>query len=182
MALLCFALVSCAGERTETGASNQPAATATAAEPRVLPVDAAQLVAEVKRSGARATLVNVWATWCAPCVREMPELLQLEQTYRDKGLRVMLVSADFDSAAPGVFLGKRGVRFDSWIKTGGDQEFIEALEPRWSGALPVTVVFDAQGRAVRYWEGAADYARFEEAVLAVLNPNASPTTHTGGTR
>ena len=179
--LLAAAAVSCSRERTDTAPAADTAPVATAA-PRVVPADAAQLLAAVNRPGAKATLVNVWATWCAPCVKEMPELLRLEREYRDKGLRVMLVSADFDSAAPADFLARRGVEFDTWFKTGGDQEFIDALDPRWTGALPVTVIFDAQGRRRVFWEGSADYDRFEQAVLAAMDEKKSPTPSPGGTR
>lgn len=177
--LVIAALSSCAGEPRVASEASAPAPRGA---PRVVPADAAALLAEIRRPGARATLVNVWATWCAPCVKEMPELLELERAYRDQGLRVMLVSADFDSAAPAAFLGKRGVTFDTWFKTGGDQEFIDTLEPRWSGALPVTIVYDAAGRARAFWEGSADYARFEQAVQAAMDPEGSPSTATGGTR
>lgn len=172
-----LAIASCAGERKASDA-----ATASHAAPRLVPAGASELLDEVRRPGARATVVNVWATWCVPCVKEMPELLQLERAYRDRGLRLVLVSADFDSAAPVAFLAKRGVTFDTWYKTGGDQEFIDALDPRWTGALPATVVFDAEGNRRAFWEGGADYERFEQAVLAVLDSQASPSTTTGGTR
>ena len=47
-------------------------------------------------------------------------------------------------------------------------EFIDGLDPRWSGALPVTIVYDARGNPVEFWEGRADYARLESAVAPLL--------------
>lgn len=166
-------LAGCAGSRPDAPA----AATSSAA---LVPADGARIMSEVRSGEARATLVNVWATWCAPCVKEMPDLLELERDYRDKGLRLVLVSADFDSAAPAKFLAQRGVDYPTYFKVGRDEEFIEAIDPRWSGALPVTVIFDSQGNRRAFWEGSADYHRFEEAVLAALEPASTPPT--GGTR
>lgn len=181
--LMAAALPSCSGDRRDAAnARAADSAPETRHAARVVPADASQLLAEVNRPGAKATLVNVWATWCAPCVKEMPELLKLERAYRDQGLRVMLVSADFDSEAPGQFLAKRGVEFDTWLKTGGDQEFIDVLDPRWTGALPATVIFDAKGRRRVFWEGSADYDRFEQAVLTAMDEEPSLTPSTGGTR
>jgi thiol-disulfide isomerase/thioredoxin len=178
--ILAAAFAGCAGQpgaaKTET-----PGAPATSAA-TVTPATATQLLAEVNRPGAKATLVNVWATWCVPCVKEMPEILKLERAYRDKGLRVLLVSADFDSSAPGEFLARRGVEFASFWKSGGDQEFIDTIDPRWSGALPATIVFDAEGHRRAFWEGSADYDRFEQAVLTAMDAKDSPSPATGGTR
>ena len=98
-------------------------------------------------------------------------ILKLEQTYRDRGMRLILVSADFDDQLADVrrFLAQHDVRMPTYLKTGKDMEFIDGLNPKWSGALPATLVYDAQGKQVRFWEGRADYAKFEAAVLEVLD-------------
>jgi hypothetical protein len=54
------------------------------------------------------------------------------------------------------------------VKTGRDQEFIDGLDRRWSGALPVTIVYDPAGKPVQFWEGGADSARFATAVEPLL--------------
>lgn len=141
-------------------------AAATGPELRAVSTDA--LLREVRGSGARATLLNVWATWCQPCRAEFPELLRVERDYRDRGLRLVLVSTDFDPVAPRAFLAERGVDFASFYKEDDDQRFIDGLSPQWSGALPATFVYDAGGRLVRFWEGRAAYSAFEEAVLEAL--------------
>ena len=142
-------------------ASRSPALT-------ILPASASDLIALAARPGASATLVSVWATWCIPCREEFPDLLRLERRYRERGLRLMLVSADFDSAAARAFLVTQGVAFPTYFKTGDDMGFINTLSPRWSGALPATFVYDGAGRLVRFWEGKAGHGQFEQAVREAM--------------
>jgi thiol-disulfide isomerase/thioredoxin len=164
LALAALALCSC---------SRAPdrAASAASATPRIIAADAQRILDEARRPGASATVVNVWASWCQPCVAEMPDLLRLERDYRAKGVRVILVSADFDSAAPAAFLAERGVDFDTYLKSGDDMTFVNTLDRRWSGALPATFVFDGSGAPSAFWEGRADFAKFENAVHAAMPSN-----------
>lgn len=135
------------------------------------PVTAAQLVEKVREPGARATLVNVWATWCGPCREEFPAIVSLAERRRADGLRVLFVSADFDDQAPQTraFLADHDTPGPWLIKSGPDMEFINGLEPRWTGALPATIVYDSNGSPVEFWEGGADSARFEAAVAPLLD-------------
>lgn len=142
-----------------------------AALPKVTPADAPRVLAEVRRPGASVVLVNVWATWCQPCREEMPDVVRVGKEYRDRGLRLVLVSADFPEAVGDAarFLADRGVDFPSFIKADvPDQQFIDGLDPQWSGALPATFVFDGAGRLTAFWEGKADYAKLEKHVKEAL--------------
>jgi len=138
------------------------------------PVTASQIHDRVREPGARATLVNVWATWCDPCRQEFPAIVSLAERERSRGLRVLFVSADFDDEKPATrrFLAEHRAPGPWLWKTGRDQEFINGLDPRWSGALPVTIVYDPAGKPVQFWEGGADSARFAAAVAPLLG---SPT-------
>lgn len=144
----------------------------------LVPVTAARLRALAAAPGAEATLLNVWATWCGPCREEFPALLAVAR--RHPNVRLLFVSADFDDQVREAreFLGAHGVTDTTWLKTEPDQEFINGLEPNWSGALPATIVFDARGRAVAFWEGAADSARFEAAISKALDAS----IHEGASR
>jgi thiol-disulfide isomerase/thioredoxin len=134
------------------------------------PVTAEELHQRIREPGARATLVNVWASWCDPCREEFPTLVALAERERTRGLRVLFVSADFDEQAPETrhFLAAHHAPGPWLIKTGRDQEFIDGLDRRWSGALPVTIVYDPAGKPVQFWEGGADSARFAAAVEPLL--------------
>jgi thiol-disulfide isomerase/thioredoxin len=139
------------------------------------PVTAEQVHQRIREPGAKATLVNVWASWCVPCREEFPTIVALADRERSRGLRVLFVSADFDDQAPETraFLASHHAPGPWLVKTGRDQEFIDGLDKRWTGALPVTIVYDPAGNPVQFWEGGADSARFAAAVeplLASANP------------
>ena len=139
-------------------------------EPPFEPATADGVMAAVRAPGARAVLVNVWATWCAPCRAEFPDLMRVERELRGEGLRVVLVSADFDESLPQArrFLAEHGVDFRSYHKTGDDMQFINTLDTLWTGALPATILFDGAGHRVRFWEGMQSYETFAGAVREVL--------------
>jgi len=121
--------------------------------PRLLPVTADDVLAQVNAPGARATLVNVWATWCAPCKEEFPGLLKVARAREADGLRLVLVSSDFPEQWPAAkrFLAAHGVSGVSDVKNQADNAFIDGLHPRWSGALPATFVYDRDGRLAAFW-------------------------------
>jgi thiol-disulfide isomerase/thioredoxin len=164
--LVLFAIAGCS-ERP--GRADRAARAAAPGDTAVVPATAAQLRARASAPGAAATVLNVWATWCVPCREEFPALVAAARRHPE--VRLVLVSADFDDQLPAVraFLGGHGVTDTTWLKSGSDQEFIDGIDSTWSGALPATVVYDARGRTVAFWEGAADSARFEAAISKALH-------------
>lgn len=98
-------------------------------------------------------VVNFWATWCGPCVKELPHLEQLQRDKLDQPLRVILVSLDFPSqlqkrVVP--FVKKRKLRSTVLLLDGGDpNEWIDRVEPRWSGSIPATL-FLYKGKRIFY--------------------------------
>jgi thiol-disulfide isomerase/thioredoxin len=172
--MLVFALSGCApgadGTANEAGMPRAGDAAVAAVTPEIVPASAGELIETVEASGANAVMVNVWATWCAPCREEFPDLLRLRETYRERGLELILVSGDFDDqlGAAHEFLASHGVDFRTYIKTGRDMEFIDTLNPEWSGALPATFIYDGAGRRQVFWEGKATYDEMEQRLLSVL--------------
>jgi thiol-disulfide isomerase/thioredoxin len=142
-----------------------------AAKPPVSSATSKNILQAVREPGAKVVLVNMWATWCGPCREEFPDLVKLAKNYRDRGLRVVFVSWDDDAAVTGKFLAQQQVDFPSYIKASSerDPDFINAIEPRWTGAFPATMVYDASGKVLNFWEGKASYAQLEQRVLEVLN-------------
>lgn len=116
------------------------------------------------------TLVNIWASWCEPCKEEFPDMLRLFDNYREEGVRLVLISTDFERFKPDAvaFLKSQNVVFETYIKVGSDAGFIEAFGADWSGALPATFIYNADGELRHHWIGKANYELFEQKTLSVL--------------
>ena len=162
---LCLPLLLAAAPAAKSGA--QPAA---ATKPVLTPADAAAVKKAITAPGAKAVLVNIWATWCGPCREEFPDVLKIRKDLEAQGVRVILVSADFDDgkADAVAFLAEMGVDFPSFIKVGKDEAFIDGLAKEWSGTLPATLVYDGRGTLVDLREGKQSYATFRGMVEKAL--------------
>ncbi len=94
-------------------------------------------------------LLNFWATWCPPCIVEFPEIVSLEKAYRDRGLVVVSVSADFPKDIDTKllpFLEKHRPDFPVNLKQTDDvDKFIRIIDPEWTGAIPATFFFEPSG-------------------------------------
>jgi thiol-disulfide isomerase/thioredoxin len=127
-------------------------------------------------AGARVVLMNTWATWCVPCREEFPDLMRIHREYRDRGLRLLLVSADFEDELPAArrFLAAQGVDFPTFIKNDDDMRFINGIEAAWTGALPATVLYDAAGGKLWFHEGKVTYEELKTRIDAALPAAAAP--------
>jgi thiol-disulfide isomerase/thioredoxin len=91
--------------------------------------------------GARATVVDFWATWCEPCREQLPELDRLAATWRAEGVQVYAISFDEDRAAVEEFVARAAVGFPVLWDKGG-QTLAERLELT---RLPTTLLIDGAG-------------------------------------
>lgn len=96
-------------------------------------------------------MLNIWATWCAPCRHEMPELQKLHDTFSEQGFRVVGVSVDDRGSRPTIreFLAEVGVTFPIYHDPSWEISDIYGLL-----GLPGSFLMDAEGRLVRKWMGA----------------------------
>jgi thiol-disulfide isomerase/thioredoxin len=128
-----------------------------------------QLIHE--RAG-RILLLNVWATWCKPCVEEFAGLIRLQQTYRDSLVDIIAISVDYPDEVESKilpFLDSLGVTFTVFVADiPKPEDLITALNPAWSGAVPATFVFDRHGRLRAFLLGEKSYEIFRREVEHAL--------------
>jgi thiol-disulfide isomerase/thioredoxin len=107
-------------------------------------------------------LVNLWATWCAPCVKEMPQLDALAATLEGE-VKVLTVSQDLRGAEVVTpFFAKNGfARLEPWLDPKADLSAQFTPE----GVLPLTILFDASGKEVLRVTGGYDWGSPEAAQL-----------------
>jgi len=106
----------------------------------------------------RVVLINIWATWCKPCVVEMPSIERLYQTYRDKGLSVVAVSVDDPGMAPQIrsFAERYGLTFDILHDPEGQQGRM-SRDYQTTG-YPETVIIGRDGIIRKKLLGAHDWS------------------------
>jgi len=101
-------------------------------------------------------VVNFWATWCMPCVAELPYFEQLQQHYQTQKVKVYLVSLDFiknkdQKLIP--FLTKQKIKSEVVLFNEPDYNaWIDKINPAWSGALPATVIFNTKCKQHTFFE------------------------------
>jgi thiol-disulfide isomerase/thioredoxin len=110
--------------------------------------------ATLKDFVGKPMLVNLWATWCAPCVAEMPTLDAVAKNYGAKGLAVLTISQDSqgESAVKAFFQKHELPHLKGWIDPENQFGFHYA-----TGMLPTTVLYDAQGKEMARVVGALDW-------------------------
>lgn len=105
----------------------------------------------IKNDGVNYRLINVWATWCGPCVVEFPSFVDMHRMYRNREFEMISISFDdLDRKQNALnFLTKKQASMANYIIAGDRYACIEAIDPKWAGALPYTL-FVAPGGKILY--------------------------------
>jgi len=102
-----------------------------------------QLNQRIANGKDTAYIINFWATWCAPCVAELPHFQRLQQELRNEAARVLLVSVDFRSKLESTvksFVRRRKLKNDVFLlNENNQQEYIDRIDSSWSGTIPATL-------------------------------------------
>lgn len=95
-------------------------------------------------------VVNFWATWCSPCVKEIGYFEDLHREPVDPALKVILISLDFPNTIDRrvvPFLKEKNITADVYLMTDLDyNSWIEVIDPGWSGAIPATLIYNRENR------------------------------------
>jgi len=115
-------------------------------------------------------VINFWATWCKPCIKELPYFEQLRTTYLKDGVEVILVSLDFPEQVEKQlipFFKKRNLQSKVILLDDPDgNRWIPKVNEDWSGAIPATVIYNGKKRA--FYERSFSYEELEEQLALFL--------------
>lgn len=125
----------------------------------------------VKNGSSKYRLINVWATWCGPCVIEFPEFVSMQRMYGQRNFEVVSVSADKPMHEEKVkdFLTEHQAAIPNFIYLGDDQQaFINAIDSSWQGNLPYTMLVAPGGEIVYRHSGIIDPLEVKQAIVKEL--------------
>ncbi|MFM9000774.1 MAG: TlpA family protein disulfide reductase, partial [Opitutia bacterium] len=154
-------------------------------------IDAKGLAALRKNPTSKYRLVNVWATWCAPCVKEFPDIVELTRKFGMRDFELVTLSMDDPKDLPKVeaFLGKNaagtaakiqnglkneGRTTNHYVFTGSADELATSLDKDMPGPIPHTVVIAPGGEIVYRHTGIIDREQAASAILDRMTRFYSP--------
>jgi peroxiredoxin len=118
--------------------------------------------------GGKLRLVNVWATWCGPCVAEMPELITINRMYRKRPFEMVTISMDEPEQKDAALkvLKDNHLSATNRLFTGDKDALVAALDPEgWQGPVPHTVLIAPGGKVIYRASGAVDPLKLKRAIV-----------------
>lgn len=119
-------------------------------------IDEAGIRDMLKNKSDKLRLINLWATWCGPCVIEFPSFISMNRMYRGRDFEFISISADDPANKAKVlkFLQKNQASSSNYLFSKDDKyQLIEAIDPNWQGALPYTILVNPGGKIVYARQG-----------------------------
>lgn len=119
-------------------------------------IDAAGIKDLIDNKSDKLRLINVWASWCGPCVQEFPDFVIIDRIYRSRQFEFVSICADKLSSKDNVlkFLQKKEASNKNYIfSSDNNTELVESVDPQWSGALPYTLLVEQGGKVIYRTQG-----------------------------
>jgi len=125
----------------------------------------------LEKKDNKTYVVNFWATWCGPCVKELPYFEKINKEYADKNVEVLLVSLDFPKQMEKKlipFIEKKNLQSKvDLLDDVNEDVWIKDIDKNWSGAIPVTIIYNKDKR--KFYEQSFDYKALQTELQTFLN-------------
>jgi thiol-disulfide isomerase/thioredoxin len=130
-----------------------------------------ELAPLLHRENDTVYLVNFWATWCVPCVKELPSIEKLADKYKNTNLKVLLVSLDMPKEMNSrlkPFLQKHQIKSEVILLDDPDfNSWIDLVNKDWSGAIPASLIYSKNKRT--FYEQSFDFEELEQIVKPLIH-------------
>ena len=155
-------------------------------------------VAQLRKNGTnKVRLFNVWATWCQPCVEEMPDLTAVARKFSRRDFELITITLDTPASRKKAetFLGKHravmseklkksveaeGRQTNNYLFTGAStDDLAAALDPKWPGPVPFTALVDQKGKVIYRHTGVIDPDKLKKVILDTMGPYHTPAPPKG---
>jgi len=135
-------------------------------------VKMADVVKRFSKKSDTIYVVNFWATFCKPCIEEIPYFIKVTDKYKDKKVKLLLVSLDLPAFYPSkiaAFAKKNNYTPEIvWLKETNADIFCPQIDPQWSGAIPATIIVNSKTGKKIFFEEEMKEEKFEEAVKMAI--------------
>jgi len=127
----------------------------------------------MNRNSDTTYVINFWATWCNPCVHELPNFVKLDSAYHNKKVKVLLVSLDFPKEFDTKlipFVNKRKIQSQVWLLDDPDYNaWIDKVDSSWSGSIPATLVLNNKFKMKKFTEKELSFAELNGLVSTFIS-------------
>ena len=147
------------------------AAAALADAPAVRSVTPDEFARAIAATRGKVLMLNVWATWCSPCIKEIPDLVKIEAELGGNGFVLLGLSIDEpgDAARVESFRLKYFAGFHSLVRHSTDMDaVVGVVDPAWNDIVPTTYLIGRDGQTLSRIQGKKTAEEFREAVLEAL--------------
>ncbi len=131
-------------------------------------IDTSGIKELIRNKSDKLRLINVWASWCGPCVHELPDLVILDRIYRSRQFEFITINADKMSRKDNVlkFLQKNEASNKNYIfNSDNNSDLVEAVDPQWSGALPYTLLVEQGGNVIYRTQGTINMLEMRKLIV-----------------
>jgi len=126
----------------------------------------------LKKENDTTYVVNFWATWCKPCVKELPEFEEINQHFKNRKFKMILVSLDFDTQLESKvkpFINEKNIQSEVVLLADTKQnDWIDKVNSDWSGSIPVTIIYNTDFYFFK--EGSMSFDELNELLTKNINP------------
>jgi thiol-disulfide isomerase/thioredoxin len=139
---------------------------------RITPLAASDFAEVIAQQSGQVVLINFWASWCTPCLKEIPDLLKLEERYRERGFKLVFFSLDDPKDLEPIlvpFLNKWFPDLETYARTDFEMDtVVSVVDDAWNEILPTSYILNRDGSVEKLIQGGKPIDEFEKAMLPVL--------------
>jgi thiol-disulfide isomerase/thioredoxin len=159
------------GEQVVSARLPTPSSASASAPAPVARLTADQFSSLLERQRGQLVVLNLWATWCVSCLKEIPDLVALTRELAPLGVRLLAVSMDEPEELANVeaFRRKAFPDFSTWLRAEPAMDtLVSRIDPAWNELLPTTYLIGRDGRVVKRLQGRKTLADFRSEIAALL--------------
>ena len=116
-----------------------------------------QIVEEINKNDDTTRVLNLWATWCAPCIKELPYFEQVNQEFKDQKVKIFLLAVEDTPESVSKFVTKKNLQAPVMLLDETDASYwIPKINVDWQGEIPVTLISNNANKFKKFHSGELD--------------------------